>query len=181
MDSCLVYDRRSKLKTGKTACFQLCHTGFISKHTVCSVIRGRKLHDVVYILGGKDSQQKPHYRNWRIEWTPFCHQSLPLRLLLVHSLCADVLCPTVAFAKLLKNKQPTDCGFNTMALTSSRSLFWRAILTHKVDDADLNFWCAIRVHCTQDYKSLCAAGAGTICAILLDIQTHRQHLTSLYE
>jgi len=32
---------------------------------------------------------------------------------------------------------------------------------------------------TQDYKSLCAAV--TICATLANIQTHRQHLTSLYE
>ena len=33
--------------------------------------------------------------------------------------------------------------------------------------------------CMQDYKSLCAVV--TICATLVDIQTHRQHLISLYE
>ena len=31
----------------------------------------------------------------------------------------------------------------------------------------------------QSYKSLCAVV--TICATLVNIQTHRQHLTSLYE
>ena len=60
--------------------------------------------------------------------------------------------------------------------------FRRVILTRKVGPTDLVLVCdqgslvGLR---TQDYKFLCIAV--TICTTLVNIQTHRQHLTSLYE
>jgi len=51
-----------------------------------------------------------------------------------------------------------------------------------VGQSDLVLVCeqgSLVCQCRQDYKSLCAQV--TICATLLNIQTHRQHFTSLYE
>ena len=42
------------------------------------------------------------------------------------------------------------------------------------------FWCVLVGLCTQDYKSLCAAVI-TFVATLVNIHTHRQHLTTLCE
>ena len=53
--------------------------------------------------------------------------------------------------------------------------FRRAILTRKLGQMDLVLGVRsgfISSLCTQDYKSLCAAL--TICATLVNIQTHRQ-------
>ena len=60
--------------------------------------------------------------------------------------------------------------------------FWRAVLTSKVGQGDLVLscdHCSLVGLCVQDYNSLCAAVA--ICDALVNIQTHRQHLASLYE
>ena len=60
--------------------------------------------------------------------------------------------------------------------------FRRAISTRKVGQTDLGL---VREEgslvdlCKRDYKSLCAAV--TMCATLVKIQGHRQHLISLYE
>ena len=63
--------------------------------------------------------------------------------------------------------------------------FSAAILTRKVGQSDRVSVCdqsSLVGLCAQDYKSLCAAV--TICATLVNIQTHRHTdsiLTSLYE
>jgi len=79
------------------------------------------------------------------------------------------------------NKQPTDCDTSTCLFMPT---FWQAILTHNIGQTDLVFVVQSGFICRSVHArlqvSVCAAVM--ICASwLTSRQTHRQHLTSLYE